>query len=413
MKKYFSFAVKLSKRNLALELLIAIQLSVVFALLIIMMCAIEDRTVYYSIYEDALSQNGVIILPNDMGQSMVYEEDILQCFDKATEVTGAGSCMVTYEADPDKEYLLKTYTDRSTDMSGTLSVYTDEQLSKIPPYLKEGRLPKSNSEYLECLVCDTFGYSVGEIIDATEYASGKTIKMKICGILQDDQMIYGASMGSEFEYDGDFRDLYYYLHGENRVTPFYLASSEALEGYGVELQYNLHNHLVINYEDGAYTDDELEQMSSEYGFSVISSTESYYEKSNLYVKREMYTLLPIAISIFIITIFTAIITTVISTMKNLRSYAVLYLCGASWHSCGAINLINYVMISAATLIIDAVFFITGQRSFLSETVIRVTGEITAVCAVVLVVFLLLSLIIPIIVVSGKQPRDVLKTEFRG
>ncbi|MCD8095158.1 MAG: hypothetical protein LUE12_03395 [Ruminococcus sp.] len=413
MKQNISFALKLSKKSLALELLIAIQLSVVFALLVIMICAIEDRTVYYSIYEDAFSQDGAIIMPNVAGSNLVYMDDIYECFDKATNVTGEGCTLINYDEDPDKAYLLDIYTDRAPDTGGTLAVYSEEEFDEIPPYLIEGDLPKSDSEYLECLACDTFGYEVGEIVEASEYSTGNSVKIKICGILQDDQMMFNGGNGANYIYNGDFRDLYYYLNGGLRTSMYFLTSKENLESFGIEPQVNWFNHFVVNYEEGAYTSEELQNLSAEYGFTLISTTESYYEESNLYVRQEMYTLLPIAISILIITIFTAIITTVISTMKNLRNYAVLYLCGASWKNCGVINFINYVLISIVTLIIDTVFFIVGQETFLTDTVIRVNTEIVLICTTVLVVFLLLSLVVPLIVTSGKQPRDVLKTEFRN
>lgn len=115
----------------------------------------------------------------------------------------------------------------------------------------------------------------------------------------------------------------------------------------------------------------------------------------------------------IITIFTAIITTVVATTQNLRSYAILYLCGATWKRCSIINFINYVIIVIFTVFADALFFIIGKRTFLKKTVITVSAEDIGICAIILALFLLLSLIVPLLVVKNKQPRDVLKTEFRN
>ena len=57
-----NFSFKLTKSTRILNILIAIQLAVVFALIIIMLSALKDRTVYYSQFEEALSQNGICIM---------------------------------------------------------------------------------------------------------------------------------------------------------------------------------------------------------------------------------------------------------------------------------------------------------------------------------------------------------------
>ena len=66
-----------------------------------------------------------------------------------------------------------------------------------------------------------------------------------------------------------------------------------------------------------------------------------------------------------------------------------------------------------TVFADALFFIIGKRTFLKKTVITVSAGDIGICAIILALFLLLSLIVPLLVVKNKQPRDVLKTEFRN
>jgi hypothetical protein len=177
-------------------------------------------------------------------------------------------------------------------------------------------------------------------------------------------------------------------------------------------RYDFYSLTVVNFPEDAYTEKELENMASELNFSYVSNTEKYFDKSESYVNQELYTFLPIALSILIITLFTAIITTVVTTMQNLKSYAVLYLSGATWRMCSVINFINYITIVIFTAIADTVFFVIGSRTFLKETVVKASLENIGVCGIILVMFLLLSLAVPLLVVKNKQPRDVLKTEFR-
>ena len=99
-------------------------------------------------------------------------------------------------------------------------------------------------------------------------------------------------------------------------------------------------------------------------------------------------------------------------MRNLRSYAVLYLCGATWKRCSLINLFDFILISASAALADTAFFVIGKSSYLKNTVVFIRTESLIICAGITMLLLLLSAVVPLLVVRNKQPRDVLKTEFR-
>lgn len=395
-----NFSFKLTKNTRILNFLIAIQLAVVFALIIIMMSAFKDRTVYYSQFEEALSQNGICIMPEIGQDNLKYEEDILSSFDKASAITGGKANLVVIDSDI------------GTAKSGYINYYNEKVMKEVPPYLKEGKLPDADSEIPQCLVCDNFGYKVGDIVEITDW-DGVSFKIQISGIMSDYQNIYGTGGPSIYNYTGDYRDFYYQLSSAMRDQPLFLSTEEIMNKVGSKGGYNFYSLIIINFPEGAYSKEDIENMASELGFTYFYDTDMYYENSVQYVSQELYTLFPIALSILIITIFTAIITTVVATTQNLRSYAILYLCGATWKRCSIINFINYVIIVIFTVFADALFFIIGKRTFLKKTVITVSAGDIGICAIILALFLLLSLIVPLLVVKNKQPRDVLKTEFRN
>lgn len=394
------FSLKLAKKARIMNLLIAVQLAVVFALIIAMMSAIEDRTVYYSEFENALSQNGVCFIPNVSSETLKYEEDILKHFDKASKVTGGKANLMLINSDIGKA------------KSGYMTYYSDEMMKNLPPYLKEGTLPDSESEIPQCLACDNFGYKVGDVLELTDW-DGVSFKAEICGIMSDNQNIYGTGGPDYYSYEKDYRDFYYKLNSSMRAYPLFLTTEGIMDKTGSKGRYDFYSLIVVNFPEGAYSQKEIEDMSTELNYSYFGNTDEYYENSEKYVKQELYTFFPIALSILIITLFTAIITTVVTTMQNLRSYAVLYLSGATWKRCSIINFINYIAIVIFTVIADSVFFIVGKRTFLKGTVIKANIVNIGVCGIILILFLLLSLAVPLLVVRNKQPRDVLKTEFRN
>ncbi|GAB5083136.1 hypothetical protein Osc1_23140 [Hominimerdicola sp. 21CYCFAH17_S] len=395
-----NFSFKLTKSTRILNILIAIQLAVVFALIIIMLSALKDRTVYYSQFEEALSQNGICIMPNIGKDDLKYDEDILRDFDKATAVTGGKANLVIMDSDD------------GSDKSGYINYYSQEIMKELPPYLKEGKLPDADSEIPQCVVCDNFGYKTGDIVELKDW-DGVSFKIQISGIMSDYQYIYGTGGPDLYNYTGDFRNFYYQLNSAMRSHPLFISTDKIMDKVGSKGCYNFYSLIIVNFPEGAYSKIEIENMTSELGYRYYYDTDYIYEKSEQYVNQELYTLFPIALSILIITIFTAIITTVVTTTQNLRSYAVLYLCGATWKRCSVINFINYIIVVIFTIFADALFFIIGKYTFLKQTVITISVEYIGICAIILALFLLLSIIIPLLVVRNKQPRDVLKTEFRN
>lgn len=394
------FSLKLAKKARIMNLLIAVQLAIVFALIISMMSAIKDRTVYYSKFENELSQNGICILPGVSSETLKYDEDILDHFNKASKITGGKSNLMLINSDIGKS------------KSGYMTYYSDKMMKDLPPYLKEGTLPDSKNDIPQCLACENFGYKVGDVLDFTDW-DGVSFKVQICGIMSDNQNIYGTGGPAYYHYENDYRDFYYKLNSAMREYPLFLSTDEIMDKAGSKGRYDFYSLIIINFPEGAYSQKEIEDMSSKLNFSYFGDTNEYYESSEKYVKQELYTFFPIALSILIITLFTAIITTVVTTMQNLRSYAVLYLSGATWKRCSIINFVNYIAIVIFTVIADGVFFIVGKYTFLKGTVIKADIANIGVCGIILILFFLLSLVVPLLVVRNKQPRDVLKTEFRN
>lgn len=395
-----SSSLKLGKKAGLMNLLISLQLAVVFALVIIMMSAIKDRTVYYSQFKEPLSKNGVIVISEADNPNMRYKEDILKNLDKATDVTGGKANMIGVHK-------------KSGDQWTYMSYFPDDMMKKLPPYLKEGSLPDPKSKIPQVLVSDNYGYKVGDKLKATDWY-GVDFDIEICGILENNQRLYGTGGYNVFyNYDDDYRDFYYMYNEQGRGEEFFVTTEGQMAKVGSKGSYAFNSKLIINYPEGAYTIKEIEDLAPEVGFQIYGYTNKYYKASESFVHKELYTLSPIAISILIITLFTAVITTMITTLRNLRNYAILYLCGATWRRCSVLNFLNYLSIVGVTIVADAIFFIAGKNTILKGTVIKVGWDNIGVCAIILALFLLLSLIVPLLVVRNKQPRDVLKTEFRN
>lgn len=393
MKYIFRFM----KKSRIMSILISFQLAVVCAIFVILISAYKDRTVYNSIVNDAISQNGVVVYANAYATAFENEQTVLKQFNKATKVTVSENCIV--------------FTGEKQGSSSTLMCYSDELMKKIPPFLASGAYPKENSDN-ECLVCEGFGYKVGDVVTLTDDRD-KTSTIKVCGIMRDNQLLYGSDgIAGELTVKLDYRDFYINLYSPLLEKPVFLSTENIVNQTGLTKTLCNGQITIINFPNNAYSDAELQSLVNAGGGKTLDMTSVYKTNSNDYVSQQLYILLPIAIAILLITIFTAVTTSIISTMRNLRNYAVLYLCGATWKRCSVINLMNFCVISVVTLILDTAFFIVGKNTYLKDTVVKISAENVLVCVGILFVFLILSAIVPLIVVHNKQPRDVLKTEFR-
>ena len=261
-----NFSFKLTKSTRILNILIAIQLAVVFALIIIMLSALKDRTFYYSQFEEALSQNGICIMPNIGKDDLKYDEDILMDFDKATAVTGGKANLVIMDSDD------------GSDKSGYINYYSQEIMKELPPYLKEGKLPDADSEIPQWVVCDNFGYKTGDIVELKDW-DGVSFKIQISGIMSDYQYIYGTGGPDLYNYTGDFRNFYYQLNSAMRSHPLFISTDKIMDKVGSKGFYNFYSLIIVNFPEGAYSKIEIENMTSELGYRYYYDTDYIYEKT--------------------------------------------------------------------------------------------------------------------------------------
>jgi|GEM_PF-1235345 len=145
------------------------------------------------------------------------------------------------------------------------------------------------------------------------------------------------------------------------------------------------------------------------GFSVSELSE--VNKNSLeYIYEQMYTLFPIALCIFILTVISAVSINAIYTKRQLRNYAIFYICGARWRTCALKSLKDSAITCAVASALCALILFIGKQSFLKETVISFGIWHAVICVAVIALYLLLSMIMPIAIIGSSQPKDVLKEE---
>ncbi|MCD8094784.1 MAG: hypothetical protein LUE12_01465 [Ruminococcus sp.] len=367
-----------------------------FALIIIFTSAVTERSEYFSVCKDELSCSGVVIEPSSADIIMRNEDEVLDVFTEATNVTGIKSIGLNTE---DYEF------------QSIAKIYPDDIMDIIPPRLEKGNYPKYNSDFIECLAVDGFGLNVGDVLELYDDNQEK-YKVKVCGIISFNQYIYGKGVPGLYENHGDYRDLCYLFTKSSGDKPFFITTQSIAEKSKINSAFRYDSSIIVNFPENMYDSDTLEQMAYDYGFEIIGNNDSLYKGSTEYVNEQLYTLMPLSVIILILTIFTAITSSMIIIMKNQKNFAIFCLCGATWRYCSFVNIVNFIFILIISIAVDVLVFLVGKLTFLNTTVVNLSGISLIICAVIVALFLILSAVVPNFIVKNKQLKEVLKAEFR-
>ena len=380
-----------------------IQLAAVLVIMVIMVSAIVSRYEKFEPFEPFLSRKGYMV---QMPTANVYPDEI-------NAVLGDTQCLYN-------EYT-NTY-DGDTELRGIS--YCDEYINAYAPPLASGSWLShcdetyENSGYIPAVVTscdgrykagDTFENEIVMLYDENgEPKETINVKYKIIGVLKDKASVasYFINVGTPKSY----RDIYEVFSDSFEDRDWLLTRTEDVVAcYGAHAPAYGAMFVFCDDMDEAAFADVKNKISAAWDVDATELTK-VYDNSMQYIYEQMYTLLPIAMCIFILTIVSTVSISAIYTKRKLRNYAIFYICGARWRTCALRSLKNSAITCGIASILAAAVLIIGKLTFFENTVINFGLWHIAVCAVVIVLYLLLSMIMPLMIIGSNQPREVLKEE---
>ena len=386
-----------------------IQLSVVIGIAVFLVSAIVSRYTYYLPFKDVLNSQGYISFG-----STRYVEEIEEL---------AVGCDVIYFSESSIQKGKETI---------RVLQYDDTFVNAITPSVKEGVwLTETDISYkknrvIPIVVTDKSGYKLGDKIDfeVDEYdpidynkkVATHEYSYQVVGIIEDGVRVAGK-LGATGLLPKDFNDFYSvndyeYLEQsfafmKNSDMIYYLEddwnNSYSKKGRARYIQFIITNNLSSEQKA------QVEQNLKDNGMTLIPLSE-INENSLEYIYEQMYTLFPIALCIFILTVISAVSINAIYTKRQLRNYAIFYICGARWRTCALKSLKDSAITCAVASALCALILFIGKQSFLKETVISFGIWHAVVCLGVIALYLILSMIMPIAIIGSSEPKDVLKEE---
>jgi len=387
----------------------AVQLTAVLALGVILSSAIMSRYELYGNFSDLLQGKGYLV--NYEG-GYLREDEFKAKF-------------------PGTKIITTNWAAYQTDIGGELSdqhfiAYPSDILERFTPLLSDGSWPdRSEHSYAKDKLIPTVvdpgsSYRVGDIITAPDimtewdenYQPTKTEDLKFVVVGKLKNMASVVSFPYMAGRPVDYRDIYGVYNSEFIDNDaMFIRSSDILEIYHIPP--GIRGIQFIDCSNMA--DDEVKTVRKSLdslGSHNVSYTafEDADKASRKYIFEQLTTLFPIALCIFILTVISSISISAIYTKRHLHTYAVLYICGATWKSCALRSLRAGLITCVVSVLLTAAVLGIGKLTFMKDTVISFGLIPLAVCAGVLLLYLALSMIMPLLIIGKTEPREVLKEE---
>lgn len=402
----FKLGLKNLKHNLLMNIFTILQMTVVFIILISIISTIVSRFRYYEPIKGFLNRKGYFyniqygINPDTM-MTLRTTDEIYDLIEGEDEIVAQYEVWLEYRHNDDND------TDEA--VKDHFISYDNKYAEIFTPELESGHwfdFSRPIQDTVPVVVSkNNYGLKVGDIISL--YCMDSEIKAEIIGILKDDTKIIDTSFRSKEKID--YRNFYRDYKFEREESTAFLMLQRDLIDKSVIMQLN--GNVFVTYSDN--TSEEVMEKSNKTMKKMRAiysqSTEIMKENSFEYIFSQIYNLMPIFVCVFILTLVGAISTSALSAKRQLKNYAVYYICGLKWKQCALINFfssLTCVLISFVTSI--SVAFIAKTAGILGKTVIELGLWQLLGCAIIILLYILLSMILPISIIGNNSPNQVLK-----
>lgn len=404
----FKTALKNLKKSPIMNLICLIQLTAVFLIAAVMISTMSVRYQTYAsmkyllnergIYTDYMMSFGALKPDGDPNTDAIFSVDEL------CDHIGAQRASVI------REQVIFTQ-DRSD--NAIIIFYDNELIRHWDPGIKRGRWLSANANELEIVIPDgAFGLDVGDEAELPLWLyhhEAINIKVRVVGVLDDDAKVFGES-GSRDETGDTYRFLY---RASNDLSmPPFIASYETINKL-YPSAYELYITSAYYFFDDASDEEIVEAMktSARMNGHLSISLESINKNSKEYLRAELMKLLPIVVILLILTLVSSISTSAISARRRLKDYARYYVIGLRWNQCAIVNFLQALTIGAAALVITVVGLIVISFTALSETFMIIwNAPMVLTLLGLLAVYLVFSMIMPLIMLKSVTPKALLQSE---
>ena len=398
------------KNNIWINILICIQLVIVFVLAIATSSIIVYHYKYYNNFRDYFESDGYLynldsFYLNDNDLIATDSEDIEKLLSHADVVA-------SYEP-------VVNYYDNNGDRLEFVSMaYDREIIDRHTPELPEGIWLNSISEDVGCIEAvisqNNYNIKVGDTIFMNnifyEYPQ-KLIKIKIVGVLEDNARIVGYTKNT-YRNSRDYSDIYCDYSLDNEEIPMLIMSEESIKRYHeqYEVEAFVKGWVFVTFSDNI-TETQIIQNEKVLGnYAQIITKEDLEEiavKSQVRLREKLIAIFPIFIGVFVLTIISSLCSGAVSVKKQMKNYAIYSICGMPWQRSASISVIATCILAIISFIISivCVFIITTINKV---TTINLGIVQLAVWVGAALIYCMISALLPSLIINGTSIKEILR-----
>lgn len=393
----FKLGLKNLRRNLLMNILVILQMTVVFIILISMISTILSRFRYYEPIKETAQNKGKYLLTSitinpENKHPLETSDELYHQLEGVKDITATFTVWLSYENEPQH----------------TLS-YDDMFIEKYTPQLENGHwfdLSENHDDVLQVVASENdYNIKTGDIITFTWFSL--ELKAEVIGMLKNGTKI--IDIPDKMQSDIDCRCMYRTFDYNYDEKPLFIFRQKDLNDKDIVTQMN--GPVLVTYNDDIGDDSINNNMDIFRKMNILSSADlsDLKENSLAYIFSQLYELMPIFICVFLLTLVGAISTSALSAKRQLRNYAVFYICGLKWRQCSLVNLFSSLICVTVSFILSlGVTVIAIKTGFLGNTVIETGIWQIAGCAVIGLIYVMLSMVLPLSIIGRNTPNQVLR-----
>lgn len=390
--KYFRFALISLCDNIKINLLMILEMIVVFVGVNLIIGSYNNRNMLYKPYSDILSNTGWYIVSD-------YDENTEKPL--SSQMKGKLDFIKMYSYSS-----LITLNGRNVPVN--ITICPDEILNNMKLPVNSGKWQIDSPKDIVCIAApNNFDISSGD-----ELKLPLANSVKISGILTDPCYIpcflqWSTSQGIENFYRK--YSLKYYSP-EEECLELFMSFSEFSET-GIETDNT--NKSFIAYDvnptaENTTYNEELLKNNYQCGIRLSKIKERTENSINDILKK----FIPIAVCTFVVIMIGFMSSTAINTLQQMKNYGTLFLCGMNWNDCIKILFAYNALITISSVSITSIIFGIFKLMNLSAYLGLSFGmNNIVITAIIILIIILLNLIILSAVVRRKTPVDIIRGNY--
>lgn len=403
-----------------IHIFVAVQMSIVLSVCVIMVSSVFSRFEYYLPLKDIMNSNASAVQLNGVyqisGTNNSVSKILFRDIDKLSKTF------------PDKAHTWYTRYDpliipaERNDQKCIFISYTENTYLLYEPKMKQGKWydilssGMTESGNIPVIVCPhNVNYKIGDTLEVKKAVTydevdPSAVYLEICGILDEKAMLFGGYSGNGLHNHTSFYNLaedFFTDPDPDKKMALFIMPQEAVDNLDIVAEVAQCNGIItygneISQEQVVINTERLQNMIG----LPAENIASIKDFSLLYIMQQVYALLPLFICIAVLTLISSICTSAVITKKNIRSYAIFHLCGATSGKCVLICIFQTMFVSLISSLLTVCIIIIISNIMDFSVILNQYSVL--LCGIVITLHILLSSILPFNMLKSNSLKNVLQ-----